>query len=638
MGSYINESGMRVVILFLLIFFTSISFALSDIIVPAVTVFKPTEITLSNTSKKIITQEDISAIGATSLSQTLQMLGGVQIQDTTGNGSQVLLSMRGFGANASSNTLILINGIPIVNPDIAPPDLNFIPLEEIDHIEIITGSESVLYGDQAVGGVINIITKKPAADNNKISCNAGSFNQHSCYGSFNHSFKKINYNINALINDTHGYRDHNDYNQNLLSGNFLYGDKPSSIGFDYRIVKETMQYPGALTATEAAEDPTMASNHTDYFSDWNGNYHLQQQQSFNANWQLITDLTRREMHGHGVLTSPFTQSRITHFVKPQLTGVMGQNIITTGIDLEDDRYQLDTDFGLTKDSLQKYGIFSLINIPLKDHLSLSLGGRAAVQKSELQEPDTTHTLNQASATTIGFLYQLSSNHQIYLRRAGSFRFPKSDEMASSSTTLKTQEGDAYETGLRSHFTRLTSDIKLYQLNLRNEIAFDPEQTAENPFGTNTNLPPTIRQGLSISERYLLTEKFIFNTQYHYVNARFQSGIYSGNRIPLVAENIFSAGVHYLFHTDWDLYPEALYTGSQYPANDNANIGSKIGGYTVYNCNLRYIHKQIKMSFKINNILNKNYFLYTVFDTNDNTTSYYPAAGRNILLTVTYSFL
>ncbi len=629
---------MYALIVFLLVFYTSMSFALSDTIVPPITVQKPLEITFSNAPKKVITAEDITTIGATSVPQILQMLGGIQLQDTTGNGSQVLLSMRGFGANASSNTLILVNGIPIVNPDIAPPDLNFIPIQEIDRIEIITGSESVLYGDQAVGGVVNIITKKPTSENIVLSCAMGSFNQHNCYGAINHSFKKINYNIAALTHHTNGYRDHNDYDQNLLSGNFLYDNKASSIVFDYQIAKEIMQYPGALTAEEAADNPRQASNHTDFFSDWSGNYHLQQKQLLNPNWQLTTDLARREMHGNGVLTSPFTQSRITHFLKPQLTGTFRKNIVTTGMDLEDDRYHLGTDFGITQDALQKYGVFSLINLPVKEPLIISVGGRAAIQKSQLQDTSQNHTLNRAATTTLGILYKLSLNHEVYLRHAGSFRFPKADEMASSTTPLKTQKGYAYEAGLRSHFLNLISEIAIYQLNLTDEIAFDPEQTAKDPFGTNRNLPPTIRQGFSLSEKYIFTKKLILNTEYHYVNARFQSGINSGNRIPLVAENIVHLGANYLFHPHWNLYIEALFTGNQYPANDDANIGNKIGGYTIYNSNLGYIYKQLKISFKINNIFNKNYFLYTVFDTSNNTSSFYPAAGRNILLTLTYSFL
>ena len=70
------------------------------------------------------------------------------------------VDMRGFGAAAPSNTLVLVNGRRINDLDIAGVDLASIPRDSIERIEITRGnSGAVLYGDGAVGGVINIVTK-----------------------------------------------------------------------------------------------------------------------------------------------------------------------------------------------------------------------------------------------------------------------------------------------------------------------------------------------------------------------------------------------------------------------------------------------------------------------------------------------
>src|SRR3990167_1996128 len=63
----------------------------------------------------------------------------MQIYDASGTGSQAAIGIRGFGANAGTNSLILLNGIPLTNPDLAPPDLNTLPLEAIRAIEITAG-------------------------------------------------------------------------------------------------------------------------------------------------------------------------------------------------------------------------------------------------------------------------------------------------------------------------------------------------------------------------------------------------------------------------------------------------------------------------------------------------------------------
>ncbi len=591
------------------------------------------------TSKKnIINKEDITSIGATSLQEALQTLGGVQLQDTSGNGSQVLLSMRGFGGNASSNTLFMVNGIPLTNPDLAPPDLNSIPIQQIEYVEVFAGSESVLYGDQAVGGTINIMTKQLIKDNAAIGCSIGSYHQVRCHAALSKFINKINYSINVLRNQTDNYRDHNDYAQNLLSGTLNYAYQTGSVIFDYKIANENMQFPGALTSEQVRENRRQANNDTDYFKDFNGFYHIHYKQELSQNWNLDMDMVRRSMDGNGVLTSGFNQDRFINYLKPQIKGTMGETLVTTGLDIENDSYRLTTDFGLTDDKLIKYGIFALVNMPIYKKLSLEFGARAARQNSQLVSLDDSSTINSAMVSTIELKSILSEYVSAYLRRAGSFRFPKADENASASPVvngLKTQQGVSYEAGLAYHGYNTMTRFSLYQLNLKDEITFDPNQTPQDPFGTNRNFDPTVRKGFSISEKISITEKISLGGQYHLINARFQSGPNAGNRIPLVAESNFQANLNYQLSERWTLFTEAIYMGNQFAANDDANIVGALGGYTFYNMNVKYEYKSLIASFRVNNITNKYYYFYSVFNIYNGTESFYPAPGINALLTVSY---
>ena len=87
--------------------------------------------------------------------------------------------MRGFGAAGISNTLVLVNGRRLNDIDMAGVDFSAIPKNSIERIEITRGnSGAVLYGDGAVGGVINIVTKNavdlpPSA---RVQAGFGSFN------------------------------------------------------------------------------------------------------------------------------------------------------------------------------------------------------------------------------------------------------------------------------------------------------------------------------------------------------------------------------------------------------------------------------------------------------------------------------
>lgn len=626
----------------LIIFFIANNLCFAAIDVPAVVVKKPKILAnvQSNGPKKIITRDEISAQGVSSLSQALQSLGGVQLQDTTGNGSQVLLSMRGFGSNATSNTLFMVNGIPITNPDMAPPDLNAIPVQEIEYIEITAGSESVLYGDQAVGGIINVVTRQTFNRQLILSCALGSFDQKNCYAAFSHHYKNVSGGLGILSNATNNYRDHNHYNQRLLSGQI---DSPYATGdieFDFKIANEKMLYPGALTADEVEDDRRQSNNNTDFFSDDNSFYHAKHQQHLNDQWRIETDLMYRDLAGHGVLTFPFTQNRTIDYIKPQVIGAIAKTTVKMGIEAEGDQYNLHTDFGQTDDTLQKYSLFMLVNTPLSEKLMLAMGARGAEQRNQLESNTDTNSLNRALATTLGVTMQFSPIFKGYVREAGSFRFPKADENASTApgvAGLKTQRGIAYEAGLHFLQKQYEATISLFQLNLRDEITFDPTQTPEDPFGTNRNYAPTKRYGISLAENVALTDKLSVGSQYNYVNARFQRGVNAGNRIPLVSENIIHLGVNYQLLEHVNLYTEALLTGNQYPANDDANVLPSIGGYTTYNINCRYVYRQFTASMRINNIFNKYYYFYTVYQPVMPFETFYPAPGINGLLSLKYVF-
>src|SRR5215813_9308623 len=117
------------------------------------------------TSNSIITSQDIARSPAQNLPDILSQEVGIQIQHllSSTNGSRDAVDLRGFGAFAQSNVLILVNGRRFQDNDLQGFDFSAIPLNSIERIEITRGnSGAVLYGDGAIGGVINIVTKRGA--------------------------------------------------------------------------------------------------------------------------------------------------------------------------------------------------------------------------------------------------------------------------------------------------------------------------------------------------------------------------------------------------------------------------------------------------------------------------------------------
>lgn len=110
---------------------------------------------------------------------------------------------------STGNTLILIDNIPVSDASQISNafDLNFIPVSQIERIEILRGSQSTLYGSDAVAGVINIITKKPGNNNLGISANGsyGSYKTRQGGAGLNGSIGKFSYLAGYQYTRTDGF-------------------------------------------------------------------------------------------------------------------------------------------------------------------------------------------------------------------------------------------------------------------------------------------------------------------------------------------------------------------------------------------------------------------------------------------------
>src|SRR3989337_1488641 len=108
-----------------------------------------------------ITEEDIESSTAQFIPDLLRTQADIKVSDIAGNKRSYNVDIRGFGETGGLNTLVLIDGRKVNHVDLSGTDWTQIPLDRVKRIEVIRGGRgSVLYGDNAAGGVINIITKK----------------------------------------------------------------------------------------------------------------------------------------------------------------------------------------------------------------------------------------------------------------------------------------------------------------------------------------------------------------------------------------------------------------------------------------------------------------------------------------------
>lgn len=155
----------------------------------------------------IITRQDIEHAGSRDLSQVITEMGGVFINGFSSNlGKEKNIYLRGAKVDY---TLIAIDGVPVYDASGIGSnfDIRNISIDNIERIEILKGSQSTLYGSDAIAGVINIITKKSSIKPFVVSgvADYGSYNTFRGNLNINGSQKKFDYNIGYSYLNTNGF-------------------------------------------------------------------------------------------------------------------------------------------------------------------------------------------------------------------------------------------------------------------------------------------------------------------------------------------------------------------------------------------------------------------------------------------------
>ena len=181
-------------------------FELDEIVVTAAKVAAPVQQTPRNVT--VITAEDIAESPSNNIIDLMSREVGINVRSLQGTDRQAVIDIRGMGATAASNVVVLVDGVKLNSPDLSGPDLSSISLDQIERIEVVRGSGGVLYGDGAVGGVVNIVTKKGMIGT-QVSASAS----YACYdtaevwAAVRGGYKDLSYCLNGALYDSDGYRD-----------------------------------------------------------------------------------------------------------------------------------------------------------------------------------------------------------------------------------------------------------------------------------------------------------------------------------------------------------------------------------------------------------------------------------------------
>lgn len=626
------------------------------------------------TSTSVITADDIARSPGNTIQDVLAREPGIQTTNLFGgvNGAQSTVDLRGFGAFGAQNTLVLINGRRVNDLDLDQVNFGAIPKSSIERIEITRGnSGAVLYGDNAVGGVINIITKSPVGGppSARIETAYGSFNQREVAGSASASNGPWSASAYANALASAGWRDNNSLHQTNGVGEVRYTVQDFSAFLNVTGDDQRLGFPGArkvdpsIGLNQLSTDPRSATTPFNYGNRQGFSVTTGFTRQVNDGLQLIVDGGIRQKKQQAAFftdCAPFncdayvdTTLTLSSFtpraiVSSPLLGMPSKLI--AGIDVNRADYQSDRPADQGLPPVHQYqmaqtseAIYAQETLGLRPDTDLSLGGRLHhndISARDRFDPTAPGAFGfQAQPFDKGeYQYALHAGieHRFdnvltgFARVARSFRYPNVDErigtLSATSFDLKTQTSHDVETGFRMKLGRFTGQTSVYVMDLTNEIHFDPVNFVD------TNLDPTRRSGSETSIGYQLTDTVRLKGGWAYTRAVFREGPYAGKDVPLVSRWTTSAGL------SWDIWQKWLtldatvrYYGPRRMDNDNANTQPLISERAFLDLRLGGEVDKFFWSVSFQNAFTSYYYDYAVASAfTPGRYNAYPLPGRTFM--------
>jgi iron complex outermembrane receptor protein len=632
---------------------------------------------ITGASSTVITATDIQRSPGVTLQEILSREPGVQVTNLFGgvNGARSVVDMRGFGAAASSNTLILVNGRRINDLDLVGVDLASIPRESIERIEVTRGnSGAVLYGDGAVGGVINIVTKTGVALPTKVRVESaiGSFKYREGIASVTGSNGPWSASIFSNAVNSDGYRVNNFYRQLNGVGDFRYTTDEGSVYLNLSADSSWLGLPGArrvepsIGLNELITDRAGARTPFDWADKKGQNATLGVTRMLAPGAELIVDggvrhkAERAEFHGSffnvsssdpraavdtGLTTISFTP-RIR--LESNFGGMPWKAI--GGVDYYHAKYDSDRPlflgaapihvFDLAQSTVAGYWQQTVSVLPSTD-----IGAGARIQGTSIRARDTfdpnapgaipvscfppfgcfgdlagipldRSEVNQAFH--LGFEHRFNPVFSVFGRAAKSFRVPNVDERVGMVTSLNAEPTTFDLRTQKSHDFEVGMRVLAGPVNVQWSI-YDMYLTDEIHFrfgpnfvASNTNLDPTRRYGQELIGAYTASDTLRFKAGVAYTRSVFREGIFAGNDVPLVSRWTGNIGV------SWDIVPKWLtfdgvvrYIGERRMDNDQTNLQPLIPAHTLVDVRLGGAVENYFWSVSIQNLFNVNYFDYAI---------------------------
>ena len=619
-------------------------FELDEIVVTASAMEEPLNTVPRNIT--VVTREDIEQAPSKNIVDLLNREAGINLRSLFGGDKQAVIDMRGMGATAASDVVVMVDGIRMNSADMSGVDFSTIPLEMIERIEIVRGAGSVIYGSGAVGGVINIVTRKGTPDTEtRLYASYGSYDTRDARAGMRGSVHDLGYHLTAGYYDSEGYRDNGELMKKDVTGVFDYFlTDVITLNLSGAFHEDEYGLPGPVGKQDVDSDKDRIE--TNFPKDNGETIDKRISGGFDIdtdNWGSVTldGGYRWRDNQYIVGYSPLlTKSDQTDEIEKN------SNTLTLIYDKSYSRFerthtfQLGMDYGFTdyvreeksgdlrqNSQMTSLGFFTNNHWSLSEKANFQWGYRVNQVDGKFRTDehvsfgtvqrwvngDTDHPDWRNTAYDVGLTYQLSSELVVFTNYATHFRVPNVDELAEAEAGLKPQEGTQVEAGGRMQIgDNVEAAITLFTITIEDEIYFSE---------INRNYDKkTVRNGIETDLKWYPRPSLFIWGNYCYTEAKFEG---DDATVPLVPQHKGSLGVEWEALHGLILSVTGTYVGSRYDGNDVDNDRyEKLDAYQVLDTKATYERHALTFFVGANNLLDERY------ETSAYSESYYPMPGRN----------
>jgi iron complex outermembrane receptor protein len=570
-------------------------------------------------ASEIHTAKQIETSGAPTLYDYLTQQTSLNVSPNIGNRATPAINMRGFGnENGYQNVVITVDGQRLNNIDLQPALLAGIPLSNIERIEISKGSGSVIYGDGATAGAIQIYTK--AKSGVTVNTSLGNFGQknHAISAGISEEYIDLSANLAHDSYDGFSKKDASSHKDQFTSNsqNAKLKIKPTDfLRFfaEGTSSRNDIRYVNPMTKAQFKDDPKQANgtyNHQSFDTD---------QWQLGAEWDILKNLQLRAVHYNEDKFSEFisaTPSTANSIYKSNDISLRYQtdsfSLITGYQNFDGERNRFSDFFGVTSDKTTKKNeaVYIQGEVKLADW-TLSGGARDESVRYNFKpviNPFGTAAAKEKQdidAWDIGVNYKVNPSLSIFTNYNQAYQAPDIDRLFGFgfgfNGFIEPAKTRTLNLGLNHISDKNRLKVTTFYTKLDDEIFLDVATFL------NTNIDRSHKYGFEIQDYFQINEQLSTSLIYNYTRAKIDredrgAGAYNGKDLPGVPKHSVVANLNWNFFTNAHLNLNHTWRSRAYAFNDlENNFDQRQSAYESTNIALNYQFKNIQLYTAINNL-------------------------------------